>query len=311
MLTVVSRQQGRRGGREADFGHSLYNVVRGPLWNAFRAFQVSGPGDPIAPIRRSGSMAVTRHFVFAALAFSMVSGVAMAEPLSVATEASFPPFSKTEADGSYSGFEIDLGNAVCEKAGFECTWVKQDFDGAIAALNAGKFDMIFSSMSIKPERAKVADFSIPYYDTPSSLFAAPGSIGGAEDLDGKKLGVYGGSTQDSYAQAHFEGAEIRPYENIDQMSADLKAGRIDAIFVETLAGQEFLKSENGAGYAQIGEPFVGPELGAGAGAMMRKGDERMARINDALKALYADGTFDALQTEYFGDTSVRADHLWQ
>src|SRR5262245_36551061 len=78
--------------------------------------------------------------------------------VTVATEASFPPFSKTEADGRYTGFEIDLGNAVCAKANLECTWVKQDFDGMIAALLAKKFDFVFSSMTITDERKKVADF---------------------------------------------------------------------------------------------------------------------------------------------------------
>src|SRR3954453_4709588 len=106
---------------------------------------------------------LARVVVIMAMAMAAVSATAFAEPVKVATEASFPPFSKTEADGSYTGFELDLGNAGCKRAGLECQWVKQDFDGMIAGLLAHKFDMIFSSMSIKPEREKVADFSIPYY----------------------------------------------------------------------------------------------------------------------------------------------------
>ena len=106
------------------------------------------------------------------MATAAVSATAFAEPVKVATEASFPPFSKTEADGSYTGFELDLGNEVCKRAGLECQWVKQDFDGMIAGLLAHKFDMIFSSMSIKPEREKVADFSIP--TTPTNMCSMPG-----------------------------------------------------------------------------------------------------------------------------------------
>ena len=55
------------------------------------------------------------------MATAAVSATAFAEPVKVATEASFPPFSKTEADGTYTGFELDLGNEVCKRAGLECS----------------------------------------------------------------------------------------------------------------------------------------------------------------------------------------------
>ena len=122
------------------------------------------------------------------LATAAVTASAFAAPVKVATEASFPPFSKTEADGSYAGFEIDLGNEVCKRAGLECEWVKQDFDGMIAGLLARKFDMIFSSMSIKPEREKVADFSIPYYTDKYVFYGKKGSIKDFDnDVKGKRL----------------------------------------------------------------------------------------------------------------------------
>jgi ABC-type amino acid transport substrate-binding protein len=237
---------------------------------------------------------------------------ASAEPLTVATEASFPPFSATEADGSFSGFEIDLGNAVCAAAGFECTWVKQDFDGAIAALNAGQFDLIFSSMSIKPEREEVADFSIPYYTGPSAFFAPTGTEGEAAVwVDGKTIGVYAGSTQDSYMRANFAGATVRGYENIDQMSADLVAGRLDGMFVEELAGLGFLSSPDGTGYMKMEPVYNDAALGAGAGAMMRTGDARMERINAAIRAVYADGTFATLEDKWLpAGATIAADVLW-
>ena len=247
-----------------------------------------------------------------ALLSALLAVPALAEPLTVATEASFPPFSRTEPDGSYTGMEIDLGNAVCAAAGFECTWVKQDFDGAIAALNAGRFDMVFSSMSIRPEREEVADFSIPYTFPATALFAPEGAVTEVPaGLDGLTIGVYAGSTQDSYARANFPGVEVRGYETVDQITADLLAGRIDAMFVEQLAGLEFLASEDGAGFAQVGDVFDDPALGEGVGAMMRTGDERIARVNDAIRAVYADGTFDRIAGEWLPEgADIRADGLW-
>jgi len=241
-----------------------------------------------------------------------LASTAFAEPLVLATEASFPPFSATEADGSYSGFEIDLGNAVCASAGFTCTWVKQDFDGAIAALNAGQFDMIFSSMSIKPEREEVADFSIPYYTGPSAFFAPTGVAGEAAAwVEGKTIGVYAGATQDSYMRANFPGATVRGYENIDQITADLAAGRIDGMFVEELAGVGFLATAEGAGFAMLTPIYNDATLGAGAGAMMRTGDARLGRINAGIRAVYADGTFAKLEDKWLPEgTTIAADVLW-
>jgi lysine-arginine-ornithine-binding protein len=234
------------------------------------------------------------------------------EKMTVATEASFAPFSKTEADGSFTGFELDLGNEVCKRAGFECTWVKQDFDGAIAALTASKFDMIFSSMSIKPERAEVADFSIPYYTGPSAVFGKKGALKSIPaDLSGKTVGVYAGATQDAFAKANFAGATVKGYENIDQITADMAAGRLDAMFVEQLAGLDFLAKPEGADYEMLTPLYDSKELGAGVGAMMRKGDARMAKINEAIKAVYADGTFDKISEKWLPKgANIKANGLW-
>jgi lysine/arginine/ornithine transport system substrate-binding protein len=258
-------------------------------------------------------MTINRAMLLAATLMLFGSAApALAESVVLATEASFPPFSKTEADGTFTGFELDLGNEVCKRASFECTWVKQDFDGAIAALNAKKFDVIFSSMSIKPERRKVADFSIPYYNDRSVVFAKKGTLKKIpDDLAGKTVGVYGGATQDMYARKNFPDVTVRGYENIDQITADLRAGRIDAMFVESLSGADFLSKPEGQDFEALEPAFSDKSLGEGVGAMTRKGDERMAKINDALRAIYGDGTFDKLQAKWFpAGTDIRADNLW-
>lgn len=231
----------------------------------------------------------------------------------VATEASFPPFSQTEADGRYTGFEIDLGNDVCRRLNITCEWVKQDFDGMIPALLAKKYDMIFSSMSIKPERAKVADFSIPYYSPTYRFYAKKGSgITVPDGLKGKKVGVYAGATQEQYLNAKLKGVvEPRGYKNIDQIHADLAAGRIDAALNEAVPAAEFLRSPQGVEFEFIGPELKDPEVfGPGAGAMFRKGDPMREKVNAAIKAAYADGTFDKLSAKWFPGVSIRADKTW-
>jgi lysine-arginine-ornithine-binding protein len=252
------------------------------------------------------------------IAASLLAAIALpvhAESLKVATEASFPPFSQTEPDGRITGFEIDLGNAVCAKAGIECEWVKQDFDGLIAGLIAKKYDFIFSSMSITEERKKAVDFSIPYYQTPYRFVARKGA--GIEvseaGLKGKKVGVYAGATQDKYLRAKYAGiVEPRGYENIDQINADLVAGRIDLSFNEALAQAEFLKEPEGADFEFVGPEIMDTEIfGVGVGAVFRKGeDDLRGRIDAALRDVYKDGTFDKIAAQYFPGMSIRADAAW-
>src|SRR5438477_10612178 len=243
--------------------------------------------------------------VFALIAATVASlslDAGAQEKTRVATEASFPPFSKTEADGSFTGFEIDLGNEICRRAKLDCEWVKQDFDGMIAALLARKFDMIFSSMSIKPEREKVADFSIPYYAEKYVFYAKKGSIKDIpNDIKGKKIGVYAGSTQEQYLRKYYPN-DVEPvgYENADQINADLMNGRIDLAFGEQLPAKEFLASPQGQDFEIAGPRIEDPSvLGRGAGAMFNKGSPLKAKVDDAIRAVYADGTFDKLENKWF------------
>lgn len=265
-------------------------------------------------------MFVSRTFrpVMAAVLTALLAGAAPAlsqQALKVATEASFPPFSKTEADGSITGFEIDLGNEVCKRAGLECQWVKQDFDGMIAALLARKFDFVFSSMAIRPDRQKVADFSIPYYFDPLRFYGSwDASQKFPDNIDGKKIGLYaGGAQQDLLKKLYGDRVEIVGYKNLDQVHADTVAGRIDLAFGESIPANRFLASADGKPFKFIGGDYIDREVvGVGKGAMFRKGqDELRERINKAIREVYADGTFDKLSKAYFPGLSIRTDKFWE
>ena len=206
------------------------------------------------------------------LATAAVTASAFAAPVKVATEASFPPFSKTEADGSYAGFEIDLGNEVCKRAGLECEWVKQDFDGMIAGLLARKFDMIFSSMSIKPEREGRRLLDSLLHRQIRVLRQEGLDQGLRQRCQGQAGRRYAGATQDQYVRKYYAGVmEPVGYENADQIHADLVNGRIDLAFNEQLPAKDFMAKPEGQAFEVI-RVIEDPEvLGKGVGAMFRKG----------------------------------------
>ncbi len=91
-------------------------------------------------------------------------GVARAEmqEIKIGTEGAYPPWNNLNAKGELEGFEIDFGNALCEKMKVKCTWVAQDWDGIIPALLSKKYDIIMAGMNATEERKKKIDFSNVY-----------------------------------------------------------------------------------------------------------------------------------------------------
>ena len=252
--------------------------------------------------------------VIAGLMLVLCMGPLFAETVTVATEADYPPFSKTEADGHYIGFEIDLGNAICAEAKLDCQWVKQEFAGMIPGLMAHKFDMILSSMSITPERAKAGLFSKPYLVDPFRFYGPKGhDIAFPDGLAGKRVGVFAGSSGEQFIKARWgDKVETSPYQNIDQVNADLEAGRIDYGFNAQLPVAAFLASAAGAGDQWYGPSYSDPILGRGAGVMFRKDETELdAKVDAAITAIYANGTFDKLSKHYFGpQIDIGAAKLW-
>ncbi|GAM68793.1 lysine-arginine-ornithine-binding periplasmic protein precursor [Vibrio sp. JCM 19236] len=108
----------------------------------------------------------------ATIAATALSGVAQAKEwktVRFGIEGAYPPFSKTEADGSLSGFDVDMANALCKEMEVKCVLVAQDWDGIIPSLLARKYDAIIAAMSITEERKKRVDFTGKYAQIPNKF----------------------------------------------------------------------------------------------------------------------------------------------
>jgi len=96
---------------------------------------------------------------------------------------------------------VDIANALCEQIKRKCEFVEQVWDSMIPGLNAKKYDVIISSMSITDDRMKEVDFTDKYYNTPSRIVLkkSRSSSPTRPRIKGKKIGVLKGSTQEKYA----------------------------------------------------------------------------------------------------------------
>jgi lysine/arginine/ornithine transport system substrate-binding protein len=216
-------------------------------------------------------------------------------------DASYAPFESKAPDGKLVGFDIDLGNEICKRLNAKCVWVEQDFDGIIPALKAKKFDGALSSMTITPQREQQIAFSAKLFNTPTRLVAKSGSTlkPTADALKGKSVGVEQGTIQETYAKENWaaKGVNVVPYQNQDQVYADLLSGRLDAALQdEVQADLGFLKTPRGKGFA-----FAGAEIPTGAAAIgLRKEDTDLkAKIDKAIADMIKDGTYKKLSAKYF------------
>jgi histidine transport system substrate-binding protein len=243
------------------------------------------------------------------LAFAAAAPSAYAKDwkeIRIGVDASYPPFESKSPDGKVVGFDVDLGNALCAKMQAKCVWVENDFDGLIPGLKAKKFDAVMSSMTITDQRKEQIAFSSKLFDAPARMVAKSGSPlkPTVESLQGKSVGVEQGTTEEAYAKAYWapKGVKVVPYQNQDQVYADLISGRLDAALQdEVQADVGFLKTPRGKGFG-----WAGPEvkdaktIGYGTGVGLRKEDtDLLANFNKAIAAIHKDGTFNTLQKKYF------------
>jgi polar amino acid transport system substrate-binding protein/arginine/ornithine transport system substrate-binding protein len=246
-----------------------------------------------------------RRHLLAAAALVAVAGpvFAQGQKMRVGVEGNYPPFSQISPDGKLSGFDIDIANAVCERMKVECTLVQQEFDGIIPALNAKRFDMIVASMTITEERKKAVDFSDPYYDVPSRWVAKAGAFKEAtpEALKGKKIIVLRNSPRARYVAERYKDSEVLLVNKETDVYLELAAGRGDIGFGSSVVSSEsFLKRDAGKGFETVGQTVRLEGGTGGVGIAVRKSDTELKdKINAALKAIKADGTYKRLQDKYF------------
>jgi octopine/nopaline transport system substrate-binding protein len=251
--------------------------------------------------------------------------------VTIVTEGGYEPWNMTAPDGTIVGFEPELVQDLCARMKLTCHIVSQDWDGMIAGLNAGKFDIIMDGLAITPERAQVIAFTIPFARTPAAFVAvkaeALGNLPGtgsvvALDTDpdtlpdalaplrtalkGQTIGVQVGNALNGFVYKHFQDvSEIREYKTAADRTLDLADGRIDVAFDDMSYLNWALAKDENSDLGYTGPQIAGPIWGVGEGFGLRLSDpELKAMFDTAIQAALADGTVKRLSEKWFKmDTS--------
>lgn len=255
------------------------------------------------------SMRITRHGMSIAASLAamimifMMTAVSAQERLKLATEGTYPPWNYRDTSGKLVGWDIDIGNAICDRMKVQCEFIAQDWDGIIPGLNAKKYDLIVASMGITAKRKEQVAFSNRYKETISQFVARKGAIKDAspDGLAGKRIGVQRGSIQHDFLIKTYPKSEIVVYDKTTDVELDLLADRVDLMLQNKLTSYSgFFKKPESADYEYVGPDLKGGLLGEGNGIAMRKEDTDLRdRVNKALAEIIADGTYETISKKYF------------
>lgn len=217
--------------------------------------------------------------------------------LVIATSPDFPPFESLGADGSVEGIEIDLLNIICDKLGVELAIEQMDFDSVLPGVQAGKYDMGVSGISVTEKRQKNVLFTEPYCLAAQAIVVKEGSpITGKADLAGKTVSVQTGTTAESFCMEN--GYTVNAYAANNDAQSALLQGKVDAWVIDDLTAADMVKTYNAQGGDQLvildeamtTEPY--------AFAMAFGSEDTVAKINTVLEGMLADGTIAGIFQKY-------------
>ena len=212
--------------------------------------------------------------------------------LVMGTNAEFPPFEYKEGTG-FAGIDVDLMRAIAEKMGLELEVEDMAFESLTQSF--GRIDVIAAGFTIDPTREATCDFSDTYFNaTQTVILKADSTIATLEDLKGKKIGVQTGTTGKDKAAEVTDAANITQYNNGSLAVEALVSGQIDAVIIDQNPAMAY-KDQHGDSLKLLENLFDEEEY---ALAVKKGNKELLEAINQALKELKEDGTFDQIVEKY-------------
>ncbi len=225
-----------------------------------------------------------------------LSRVKAAGKLTVATSPDFPPFESLE-NGEVVGIEIDLLKLICEQLGVALDIQQMDFDSVLPGVQAGKFDLGASGISVTDKRRKNVLFTDAYCLAAQAIVVTEGSpITSKADLEGKTVSVQTGTTAETFCMS--AGYKVNAYSANNDAQLALTSGKVDAWVIDDLTAADMVKIYNAQGGSQLvilGEAMTTEPY---AFAFAFGSEDLVEKINTILNGLVKDGTVASIFEKY-------------
>lgn len=223
--------------------------------------------------------------------------------LIVLTSSGYEPYEMINPDGELTGFDIELMYALAEEAGIKIEFRDVNFDGIIASLQTGQYEVAIAGITPTPSRDEVIDFSDVYYNSVSGLenyivFENEDTYSSLNDFAGLKIGAQLGTIQ---AEILLELSEVYGFEvelrtQNAQLVEELKLGSIDAFMVESLVADSIIAINPDFNQTLIDE---NTNTIYGNAIAFKEGSIYKDIFNEALQTLIENGTLQALIDKWF------------
>lgn len=219
--------------------------------------------------------------------------------LVVAMEGTWAPWGYHDEGGELVGYDVEVAQGIARRLGVEVRFIEGEFNGLLAGLESGRYDMMVNGVDIDEARQEKYDFSTPYaYNRTAVIVSGDNdSIQSMEDLKGKSTANTLQSTYASVAESY--GAEVTGVDDFIQTIELLNSGRIDATLNAEVSYYDYMAQHPDAG---IKIACIDPAATQVA-IPLRKGEGSaglLAAVNDALEEMAGDGTLTELSVKYFG-----------
>ena len=214
--------------------------------------------------------------------------------LTMATNATFPPYEMTTDAGEFEGIDIEAAQAIADKLGLELQIDDMEFDAALLSVQQGKADITMAGITVTDERKAVMAFSDSYATGIQSIIVPEGSdIASPDDLAGKKIGTQRGTTGYIYCTDDFGEDAVVAYDSGLTAVQALNNGQVDAVVIDNAPAKEYVAANSGLKVLETSYAEEDYAIG-----MNKDNTALVEAVNAALEELKADGTLQAIVDKY-------------
>jgi polar amino acid transport system substrate-binding protein len=217
------------------------------------------------------------------------------ETLKVGSDIPYPPFEQKSKSGGYTGFDVELMEAIGKEIGREPEFIDSSFETIFRDVAQGKFEAVMSAATITEEREKVVAFSNPYYLSEQAILVKEGSdITGLADLKGKVVAAQQGTTGLELGKEKAEASELRPYPEGPDADNALKAGTVEAVIIDAPVAKQ--QAEELGGIEIVEKVPTEETYGI---AVSKENTELVEQLNEGLKKTIEDGSYAKVYEKWF------------